>query len=334
MNDFVEQLTKLKKPWDESRFSTYQFIQTPLAAEKPSRLYEEPRLPDWQFNQDLFDKRTGKAQPLAELIEKFVYAPDSNIFSSTYENLLHLNQNQTSNLLELLHSYLLFQNEDFRKLLIWLIQNSPDCYIVNLCLKILSRYKNKDDRKLFFEFGAHNYFRETAMKYVLHSDFEVEDGLWRLAMYPYSCTRTHIVPNLPPSPKQEIKDWLLREAPNHDLLVEFALDCVEKGDLKSALSKETIDPALLAGAKRLMVHLISGVAGGNLNTYEFGPESTLLFVKHLSKSKINFEDLETFTEVRHFVEKMLRSEETRERWLTASKEIISICTAILSAEAK
>lgn len=326
---FLIQLAKLKKPWDDLRPSIYEFIQTHFSCENPSGQIDEARLPDWELDSSFFGKRKVKPQPLVELVEKFVFSPDAKTFSVMYESFLYFDSSRLDNLIKLLESYLMMQNEDFRQLLIWLIKNSPDSFVVSLCLKILSRYKNAGDRKLFFALASHNYFREIAMNYVIHSNYEVEDGLWHLAKYPYGCSRTHIVPNLPENPKQEIKDWLLREAPNGELLVEYAMDCVQKGDLKGALSKEIIDDSLLTGATRLTDFLTTGVVGGNLNNYEHGPEATFLLIKHLYKAKRNSELLDSVSEIQVFVEKMLKSEKTRQRWLEASKEILPFCTAIL-----
>lgn len=319
----------MKKPWDDLRPSIYEFIQTHFSRDNPSGQIDEARLPDWELCNELFNKRNGKPQPLVEQLELFIHAPDSKTFSTLYESLLHFNSGRLDNLIELLESYLLTQNEDFRQLLIWLIKISPDTGVVGLCLNVLSRYKNLDDRQLFFALASHYAFRGYATSYVIHSNFEVADGLWHLAKYPYGCSRTHIVPNLPENPKQEIKDWLLREAPKGELLVEFAMDCVVKGDLRAALSKETIDDALLAGATRLTDFLTTGVVGGNLNDYEYGPEATFLLIKHLYKAKRNSELLDSVSEIQVFVEKMLKSEKTRQRWLEASKDILPLCTAIL-----
>jgi hypothetical protein len=164
----------------------------------------------------------------------------------------------------------------------WLAKEGADRGPVKFAIALLGVIGDPDDKEIVTLLGKHEEF--TLYSAVALSNMLDDPALelWELAKYVHGWGRIHLVERLLDTENPDIQDWLLREGYKNDIMYEYlAYTCAATGDLKAALSQETIDDELLISAGEIIEALIYGGPAEDINDYEDAAVVLQNYVKHL-----------------------------------------------------
>jgi len=164
----------------------------------------------------------------------------------------------------------------------WLAKEAADRGPVKFTISLLGAIRDPDDLEIVTVLGKHEEFTLYSAVAIANILDDPTMELWKLAKQVHGWGRIHLVERLSETTNPEIQDWLLREGYKNDIMYEYlAYTCATTGNLKTALSKETVDDDLLISAGELIEALICGGPAEDINDYKDAPVVLKSYLKHL-----------------------------------------------------
>lgn len=145
-----------------------------------------------------------------------------------------------------------------------------------------------DDEVLLL--GGHEEFTLFAMEAVFLSTDDPDPVILDLAQRVHGWGRIHLVERLVGSPRQDIKEWLLRGGYHNTVMDEYVAHLVaERCGLREALAPIEIDEELLDGAGGLIVALLLGGPAQDIDDYDDGVAVVTRYLDHVRGSPLPLE---------------------------------------------
>lgn len=155
----------------------------------------------------------------------------------------------------------------------WLAAKAPDRGPVKFGIALLGIIGHPADLDTIRVLGKHEEFTLYSAVAITNILEDPVFDLVELARYVDGWGKIHLVERIAKSEDPQVKDWLLREGYKNNVYHEYTAHiCATRGDLKSALSQETIDDELLSGAGAIIVALVGreGPPAEDISDYEDG----------------------------------------------------------------
>lgn len=170
-----------------------------------------------------------------------------------------------------------------RALMLFLVTQAPDRQVVKVAMALLAFFPYQQSVNILQTLGCHDEFTlyaVVAMRAILPPE-EFALAWLALAKRTAGWGRIHLIERLPEPLDQTIRQWLLREGYNNDVMVEYtALHCAENGLLHDALQGE-VDAELLKGAAEILLGMIRGEPGPGINEYAFAAQACERYLAHI-----------------------------------------------------
>jgi len=186
----------------------------------------------------------------------------------------------------------------------WLAMEAADREVVKTAIAIIGLYQDNEDRDLLMTLGKHEEFTLYSVVALQNTQDDAEQALWQLAQHVKGWGRIQIIERLANTQDEYIKDWLLREGYQNEIMYEYtALVCAQTGGLDKALKQQEIDDELLKGAGEILSTLIAGRGGPaeDIESYEQGAKATESYLRHLSARENNLEALVNADKIEQFL---------------------------------
>lgn len=190
------------------------------------------------------------------------------------------------------------------ELALWLAKESPDREPVKFAIAVLGVIPHSDHSDLFLVLGRHEEF--TLYAAVALSNLagrEAESKLFELARHVDGWGRIQVVERLARSSNSSVKAWLIREGYKNSVMYEYlAYTCATAGGLRGELEKESVDPALLAGAGDIIEALISGGPAQDMDDYADGAVVVERYLHHLGAEPKEIRQLIAMGSIERFLD--------------------------------
>jgi hypothetical protein len=139
------------------------------------------------------------------------------------------------------------------------------------------------DQDVVVLLGRHEEFTlysAVALRNMLH---DPDESMWDLAKSVSGWGRIELVDRLAETHKPEIRRWLLREGYRNDIMLEYsAYVCATAGDLRAAMTGETVDDELLAAAGDIISAMAAGGPAKGLDDYSDAAVVVGAFLEHIA----------------------------------------------------
>jgi len=216
----------------------------------------------------------------------------------------------------------------------WLAIGAADREPIKCAIALLGACHGDDDRDLLLTLGRHEEFTLFSAVALQNNVEEPELSLWALACLVTGWGRIHIIERLAETRDKQIKEWLLREGYENEIMHEYtALICAKTGDLLSALRRPEPDGKVLKGAGSILTALIQGRGGPTegIDAYADGAEATELYLTHLQSRNLDLQDLVDVSVIDQFLrEESGEAKDPALGWLERNATLIRSTSTILS----
>lgn len=193
---------------------------------------------------------------------------------------------------------------------LWLAMEAADREAVKSAIAILGLFQGSENRDVLMTLGKHEEFTLYSVVALQNTQNDPENALWQLAQHVRGWGRIHIIERLSETEDPYIKEWLIREGYQNEIMYEYtALICAQTGGLYQALQQSVVDDELLKGAGQILSTLITGSGGGpaeGIESFTDGARATESYLQHLIDRD---NDLEALVNVDK-IEQFLSDEET------------------------
>ncbi|MBA2542599.1 MAG: hypothetical protein H0V17_23350 [Deltaproteobacteria bacterium] len=169
------------------------------------------------------------------------------------------------------------------ELAVWLATRAPDREPVKFAIAVLGVIRDEDHSDLIATLGRHEEFTlYAALALSNRAGGDAERKLFELAQHVDGWGRIHIVKRLAGTSDPAIKTWMLREGFKNSIMYEYlAYTCATVGGLRGELERESVDPAVLAGAGDIIQALIAGGPAQDMDDYADGAVVVERYLHHL-----------------------------------------------------
>lgn len=196
-------------------------------------------------------------------------------------------------------------HERLQTVALWLAMEAADREAVKIAIAILGLYRGSGNRDVLMTLGKHEEFTLYAVVALQNTQDDWENALWQLAQHVRGWGRIHIIERLSETEDEYIKDWMLREGYQNEIMYEYtALICAQTGGLLAALQKLAADDELLKGAGQILSTLISGRGGGpaeGIESYRDGAAATESYLRLISGRDNDIEVLVHTNKIEQFL---------------------------------
>ncbi len=222
---------------------------------------------------------------------------------------------------------------------LWMAMEAADREAVKSALAILGLFQGGENRDVIMTLGKHEEFTLYAVVALQNTQNDPENALWQLAQHVRGWGRIHIIERLSETEDEYIKDWLLREGYQNEIMYEYtALVCAQTGGLYQALCQPAADDELLKGAGQILSTLITGRGGGpaeGIESYRDGAIATESYLRHLVDRDSNLEALVNADKIEQFLldeECGIASlpEDTAADWISRREHLLASIKSIKS----
>jgi len=170
-----------------------------------------------------------------------------------------------------------------RALVVFLATQAPDRQVVKLAMALLAFFPYQQSVDLLQTLGSHDEFTlyaVVAIRAILPPD-EFALAWLALAKRTAGWGRIQLIERLPDALDTAVRQWLLREGYNNDVMLEYtAWHCAEHGRLHEALEGE-VDAELLKGAAEILRGMISGEPGPGIDKYSYAAQACERYLAHI-----------------------------------------------------
>lgn len=175
----------------------------------------------------------------------------------------------------------------------WLAMESADREVVKLAISILGLFRDENDFDLLMKLGRHEEFTLYVTVAIQNSGSDVDNRLWKLAQHVRGWGRVNIVERLAMTNDDYIRDWLVREGYQNDIMLEYtALICARAGELHRKLKEEKVDDELVKAAGEILTALLSGSGPAECyESYNEGPGTFEVYLDILAGRENEIEAL-------------------------------------------
>lgn len=175
----------------------------------------------------------------------------------------------------------------------WFAMEAADREIVKLAISILGLFRDENDLELLMTLGRHEEFTLFVAVAIQNSEADVDNRLWKLAQHVRGWGRVNIIDRLAATDDSYIKDWLLREGYQNEIMLEYtALICARAGELHRRLVEKDIDDEIVNSARDVLSAILSGSGPAEgYEVYDEGPETYDTYLKLLTERENPIEAL-------------------------------------------
>ncbi|MCW2749833.1 MAG: hypothetical protein JWR83_943, partial [Aeromicrobium sp.] len=206
----------------------------------------------------------------------------------------------------------------------WLATRSRDRSAVKVGIAMLGIAKSSETDVLL-TLGAHDEFT-LFVAVALRNSGASERVLFELAKRVHGWGRVQSVERLAGSTDPEIRRWMLVEGYQNGVMYEYlAMTCATTGGLALALTEESIDDQLLAGAGDIVAALIAGGPGPSIGAYEDAHKAVEGYLTHVSKRRGSLTQRRIVSTVRDALaegDELAMDEVTKDRLLAVADEFL------------
>lgn len=220
-----------------------------------------------------------------------------------------------------------------RQFAFWLTKNAPDRGPVKLGLAMLGLWGHEKAPMLASVLGRHDEFTLFAAVTLFATTSDPEAQVFALAQAVDGWGRIQAVERLAETQDVAIKAWMVREGFRNTVLDEYlALLCAQSGELDVALQGETVDDALLAGARDILRALFQGGPGGDITDYERGADVAAQYLRLIAERPVGLKEFLLVMDLRGYADRDdLPRDEVRVVWSQAERaEVASLADAVLA----
>jgi hypothetical protein len=317
-------ITNIAPPWN-NRPSIYWHILNHLQEDSCGLREGGEELPDekqvrgdsqigWAAGalDGVFGHHGGSDEAVSKKVQEILQAIRDLIGKASDKNAAHLYslllENNTLSFVDpLLEAITTAEKLDHGRLhtvALWLAMEAADREVVKTAISILGLFQGNENRDVLMTLGKHEEFTLYSVVALQNTQDDPENALWQLAQHVRGWGRIHILERLSETKDQYIKDWLLREGYQNEIMYEYtALICAQTGELHQALQQPEVDEELLQGAGAILSTLIDGRGGGpaeGIESYENGAVAIESYLEHLSNrdndlaALVNIDKIERF----------------------------------------
>lgn len=182
-------------------------------------------------------------------------------------------------------------SERLHALAVWLAKAAPDRDAVKMGVALVGLLADEGDRELLLTLGRHDEFTLYSTVALMNLR-NGERNVFELAQQVDGWGRIQIVQRLADTTDPQIKAWMLREGYKNTVMYEYlAYTCAVTGGLRTELSKDSVDPALIDAAGDLILALIVGGPAKDMNDYADGARVAELYLRQLGPSPRKLQQL-------------------------------------------
>jgi hypothetical protein len=167
----------------------------------------------------------------------------------------------------------------------YLATKSPDRGPVKFAIALLGLIADDTDRDVITLLGRHEEFTLYSAVALTTMSKDPEGELWDLAKNVHGWGRIALVERLTKTKNPAIKQWLLVEGYKNNIMYGYsAYDCATAGDLRSAMTGEHVDDALVSAAGDMIEALATGGPGvgmKGMNDYKDAAAVVRAYLKHV-----------------------------------------------------
>ena len=318
-------ITNVTPPW-QNRPSIYWHIINHLKQDSCGLTEEGEELPDeekvrgdsqigWVAGalDGVFGHHGGSDEETLKQVQKILQAFRDFTEKASDKNAAKLYslliENKTLSFVDpLLEAIISAEKLDYERLqtvALWLAMEAADREAVKAAISILGLFPGSENRDVIMTLGKHEEFTLYSVVALQNTQDDPENALWQLAQHVRGWGRIHIIERLSETKDEYIKNWLLREGYQNDILYEYtALICAQTGELHYALQQPEVDDELLKGAGQILSTLIVGRNGGpaeGIESYQEGALATENYLRHLIDRDNNLEVLVNVDKIEQFL---------------------------------
>lgn len=312
-------LASVERPWQQGALSVYAHISKHISPHQKGLTEGGERLPNekddgglkWIAGDGAFAHHGGggSEKSRAAMLHRAlgVVLEDANPvkLKKLYDQLLHDDViDFIDPLLERIVEKRDLDANRLEELAAWLAKNSPDRDPVKFAIAILGVISGSDHSDLLLTLGRHEELTLYAAVGLSNSAGpDAESKLFELAQHVDGWGRIQIVARLANTSNDTIKAWMLREGYKNSVLYEYlAYTCASAGGLRGELAKESVDPALLAGAGDIIQALILGGPARDMDDYADGAAVVERYLYHLGTEPKEIEQLIAVSSIQRFLD--------------------------------
>ncbi|MGD8189872.1 limonene hydroxylase [Brevibacillus ginsengisoli] len=184
---------------------------------------------------------------------------------------------------------------------LWFIHNAAHRNVVKFGIALLGLFQCDRELDLLLTIGKHEEFTLFAAVALRNGTENSNQHLFQLAQHVDGWGKIHLVERLEIN-TPELKEWLLRFGCENSVMNQYlAYTCATKGELKDALSAETIDPELYRGAGIILSALIVGGPAEYIDDYPDAKEAITDYARHSLTNCKSVDDLFTIADILGFL---------------------------------